>query len=178
MAQAQPKPPPDELEIPEYSSGRVITLDMLEAQVLVRIAAYWTRLKGTRKFPARGEVTPRDLGKLLRHVMLVKVVDGDYGFRIVGDVQVQAYGESYQGMRLSDIALTHRKFAEGTKIFYDASRFGGYAFGYRGWIGRDMPDTRYSYHEMGFFPLGPDEVTVDHLLVAGIYVPRGEFQSE
>ena len=118
------------------------------------------------------------LGRLLRHVMLVKAVGSDYEFRIVGDVQVQAYGESYQGMLLSDVALTHRKFAEGTRMLYDASRLGGYAFGYRGWIGRDMPDTRYSYHEVGFFPLGPEEGAVDHLLIAGVYAPRGEFQSE
>ncbi len=42
-------------------------------------------------------------------------------FRIVGDVQVQAYGENFQGMRLSEIALTHPKFAEGLKMLYEAS---------------------------------------------------------
>jgi len=173
-----PPPPADELEIPQYSSGRLLTLEMLESAVLLRVAAYWQRLKGERRFPARADVTPRGLGKLLRHVMLLRVQDDDYEFRIVGDVQVQAYGESYQGMRLSEVALTHAKFAEGLKIFYDGVRMGRTPFGYRGWIGRDMPDTRYSYHEVAFLPLGADDDAVDHILVAGVYVPRGEFQSE
>ena len=173
-----PPPPADELEIPQYSSGRILTLDMLESAVLRQVAAYWQRLKGERRFPSRNELRPRELGRLLRHVMLLRVLDDDYEYRIVGDVQVQAYGESWQGMRLSEVALTHAKFAEGLKIFYDGARMGRAPFGYRGWIGRDMPDTRYSYHEVAFFPFGATEETVDHILVAGIYVPRGEFQSE
>jgi len=171
-------PPTDELEIPEYSSGRILTLDMLESAVLLQVAGYWQRLRGERRFPSRADITPRGLAKMLRHVMLLRVQGDDYEFRIVGDMQVQAYGESYQGMRLSELALTHAKFAEGLKIFYDGARMGRSAFGYRGWIGRDMPDTHFSYHEVAFFPLGPDDETVDHILVAGVYVTRGEFQSE
>lgn len=169
-----PQAPPDELEIPRYSSGRIIALDQLEAATLRQVAEYWSRIKGERRFPARADFTPRALSRLLRHIMLLKVVDGDYEFRIVGDVQVQAYGENYQGMRLSDLARERPKFAEGLKIFYDGVRMGRSPFAYRGWIGRDMPDTRYSYHEIAFFPLGPSDDAVDHILIAGIYVQRGQ----
>lgn len=168
------QPPPDELDIPQYSCGRVVAIEQLEAEVLRQIAGYWRRLKGSRRFPARAELAPRELGKLLRHVMLLRVLDADYEFRIVGDVQVQAYGENYQGMRLSEVGLAHPKFAEGLKIFYDGVRMGREPFGYRGWIGRDMPDTKYSYHEIAFFPLGADGELVDHILVAGVYVLRGQ----
>ncbi len=37
-----------------------------------------------------------------------------------------------------------------------------------------MPDTKYSYHEVAFFPLGATDEAVDHILVAGVYVPRGQ----
>jgi hypothetical protein len=168
------QPPPDELEIPRYSSGRILTLEEIEAATLRQIAEYWMRLKGERRFPARADVTPRALGKLLRHVMLIKVLENDYEYRIVGDVQVQAYGENYQGMRLSELARERPKFAEGLKIFYDGVRMGRSPFAYRGWIGRDMPDTRYSYHEIALFPLGATDAAVDHILIAGIYVPRGQ----
>lgn len=173
-----PPAPANELEIPEYSSGRVLAVDQLENPALQRIADLWVSLKGTRRFPSRPEITPRNLGRLVRNVMLLRVLESDYEFRIVGDVQVQAYGESWQGMTLGEVALSHPKFAEGLKLMYDGVRMARAPFGYRGWIGRDMPDTRYSYHEIAFFPLGADEEVVDHLLVAGVYVPRGEFQSE
>ncbi|HWA90144.1 MAG TPA: PAS domain-containing protein [Rhizomicrobium sp.] len=174
MASLAPKPPPDELEIPEYSSGRILSLDQLEAVALRQVVEHWHRLKGARKFPSRADLAPRDFGKLLRHVMLLRVLDGDYEYRIVGDVQIQAYGENYQGTRLSDLARRRPKFAQGLKIFYDGARTGRAPFGYRGWIGRDMPDTRYSYHEIVFLPLGPSDDAVDHILIAGVYVLRGQ----
>ena len=177
MAQAarnHPPPPADELEVPQYSSGRILTVDQIESAAVREVAQYWARLKGERPFPARADLKPRDLKMLLRHVMLLKVLDGDYEYRIVGDVQVQAYGENYQGMCLSELALTHPKFAEGMKIFFDGVRMGRSPFGYRGWIGRDMPETKYSYHEIGYFPLGATDDAVDHILIAGVYVPRGQ----
>ncbi|MGH7488626.1 MAG: hypothetical protein ACREMY_23955, partial [bacterium] len=62
----------------------------------------------------------------------------------------------------------------GMKILFDGIRTGRAPFGYRGWIGRDMPETKYSYHEIGYFPLGATDDTVDHILIAGVYVPRGQ----
>ena len=168
-----PKPPADELEVPEFSSGRILGLDQLEATAVRQIVAQWQRLKGERRFPARADLSPRVFGRLLRHVMLLRVLEGDYEFRIVGDVQLQAYGENYQGMRLSELARARPKFAEGLKIFFDGVRMGRAPFGYRGWIGRDMPDTKYSYHEIALLPLGAGDDAVDHILIAGIYVLRG-----
>jgi hypothetical protein len=175
-----PPPPADELDIPAYSSGRILTIDHVESDTLRRIIALWRRLKGERRFPAREAIAPRDFGKLLRHVTLLRVLDGgaDYEFRIVGDVQVQAYGENFRTLRLSEVGLTHPRFAEGMKIFYEGIRMGRDPFGYRGWIGRDMPDTKFSYHELAYFPLGPSDDAVDHILVAGVYVSRGEFPIE
>jgi len=173
-ARNHPPPPADELEVPQYSSGRILTVDDIESTAVREVAEYWARLKGERLFPARTDLKPRDLKMLLRHIMLLKALDGDYEYRIVGDVQVQAYGENYQGMRLSELALTHPKFAEGMRIFFDGVRMGRAPFGYRGWIGRDMPETKYSYHEIGYFPLGATDAAVDHILIAGVYVPRGQ----
>ncbi|HWA03999.1 MAG TPA: PAS domain-containing protein [Rhizomicrobium sp.] len=172
---AMPAPPPDELEVPRYSSGCVLSLDEIESATLRHVACYWSGLRGGRRFPSRQEFEPKNLKGLLRHVTLVKVINSgaDYEFRVMGDVQVQAYGSNFAGMRLSQVAVRHEKFAEGLRVFYEGVRMGREAFGYRGWIGRDMPDTKYSYHECAFFPLGTDGEVVDHILVAGVYVPRG-----
>jgi hypothetical protein len=180
VANLMPPAPADELDIPAFSSGRILTVDDVESDTLRQIIAIWRKLKGPRRFPAREAVTPREFGKLLRHITLLRALDGgaDYEFRIVGDVQVRAYGENFRTMRLTEVGLTHPKFAEGMKIFYDGVRMGRDPFGYRGWIGRDMPDTKFSYHELCYFPLGPDDETVDHILVAAVYVMRGEFESD
>jgi hypothetical protein len=170
-----PVPPPDELEIPQYSSGVVLSLDEIESPTLRQVALYWSQLRGDRKFPSRHDFNPRNLKGLLRHITLIKVLnDGeDYQFRVLGDVQVQAYGENFTGMTLSEIGKRHEKFAAGLRVFYEGIRMGRDAFGYRGWIGRDMPDTKYSYHECAFFPMGENSAAVDHILVAGVYVARG-----
>jgi hypothetical protein len=181
MSQTAKKPLPmqparaEELAVPQHSSGRVLTLEQIESVIVRQVADHWLGLRGARPFPARADLTPKNLNRLLRHIILIKVIDegADYEFRIVGDVQVQAYGESFANMRLSQIAAKHPKFAEGLKLFYDGVRMGRMPFAYRGWIGRDMPDTRFSYHECAFFPLGPAEDVVDHILVVGVYVSRG-----
>jgi hypothetical protein len=76
-------------------------------------------------------------------------------------------------MHLSEVGLKHPKFAEGLRLLYGAVRMGRYAYGYRGWIGRDMPDTKYSFHELVMLPLGPSDELVDHIMVGGVYVMRG-----
>jgi hypothetical protein len=170
-----PPAPRDELEVPHYSSGHILALEEIESAPLRRIAEHWSGLRGSRRFPSRADFAPKNLKGLLRHVTLLRVIDGgaDYEFRVLGDVQVQAYGDNFRGMRLSAVGAKHPKFAEGLKLFYDGVRMGREAFGYRGWIGRDMPDTKYSYHEIALFPLGPNDNAVDHILVAGVYVMRG-----
>jgi hypothetical protein len=177
-ARKLPLTPPsvvEETEVPQFSSGRILAIDEIENEVVRSVVEHWQSLRGSRRFPAREALTPRALKRLVRHVMLLRVIDGgaDYEFRIVGDVQVQAYGTSFFGMKLSDVAREHPKFAEGTKMFYDGVRMGRDPFAYRGWIGRDMPDTRYSYHELAFLPLGQTDDAVDHILIAGVYAARG-----
>jgi hypothetical protein len=171
----RPPTPANDLEVPQYSSGHILSLDEIESVTLRQIVEHWSGLRRGRRFPSRDDLAPRNLRGLLRHITLVRALDGgaDYEFRILGDVQVQAYGENFGGMRLSEVGAKHRKFAEGLKLFYDGVRMGREAFGYRGWIGRDMPDTKYSFHEIALLPLGPSDDTVDHILVAGIYVMRG-----
>jgi hypothetical protein len=41
----------------------------------------------------------------------------------------------------------------------------------RGWVGRDRPQSAYSYYETAFLPLGQNNI-VDHLLVVTNYRPR------
>lgn len=67
--------------------------------------SYWRMLRGTRRLPARGELSPRDMRGILPNVVLLRVIDGglDYEYRIVGALFVQAYGAQFRDMRLSQV---------------------------------------------------------------------------
>src|SRR5262249_55294607 len=70
--------------MPQNASG-IIPLDAIDNPILQQGLAYWHRLRGQRPYPARADLMPRDLSPLLRHVVLLRVLDGggDYEYRIV-----------------------------------------------------------------------------------------------
>src|ERR1700691_2614604 len=87
-------------------TARIDTSDVQSAQ-LRKAFDLWTRLKGDRPFPARSEISPRDLADFLRNIVLVRVLDGgnEVQFRIVGDAILLAQGQSFQGLTTAEIEL-------------------------------------------------------------------------
>lgn len=159
--------------VPEQSSGEIVTIDRLQAAPAQSGAAQWLALKGARAFPARAE--PRLLGPLLRHVILVRVLEGgaDYEYRIVGNALVQGgFKENFAGRRISAIIDEMPKFGLGLRMLYDMVRASGEPMGYRGWVGRDMPGAEFAYHESAILPFGEDEAQVDHILIIAALVSR------
>ena len=163
--------------IPEESSGEIVTLDQLEAAPVVSVIARWTALKGARRFPTRPANLPRLLGPVLRNVIWVGVLDGgaDYEFRVVGDAVVQGFNENFAGRRLSDIIAHAPKFGMGLRMLYEMVRTSGQPTGYRGWAGRDLSGAQFAYHENAVLPFGgeeggPDDASVDYLLIATVTV--------
>jgi hypothetical protein len=152
--------------------GGPITLDQVEAPVVRAGIGYWKRLCGQRKFPARTEVTPRDILGLLRNTILLRVVDdgADYEYRIVGDAHVIAHGFSAQGMRLSDLGAIAGGYEKVLKSLYDMPVRTSSPFAVRGWLARG--EDEFIYSETVLLPLGPDETTVDHVLNFSVYVPH------
>ena len=58
-------------------------------------------------------------------------------------------------------------------MVYEMVRASGDPLGYRGWVGNDIrPARAFVYHENAVLPLGPDDGTVDHLLIVSLLVPR------
>lgn len=66
---------------------------------------YWSQLRGTRPYPAREDLQPQALKPLLRHLVLIKVLDGaeDFHMSIVGDDVQRAYNVPMNNRRLSEI---------------------------------------------------------------------------
>lgn len=144
-----------------------IPLSDVHSSTVQRGLALWRGLKGTRRFPSRAEIAPRDLGDLLRHIALVRLSAGaDFEIRLVGDAIVQAQGISFSGYTAAMMdKLSPGYSAELRRIFSSIHRTGE-PLVFRGWYERD-PGPKPVYHETMFLPLG--EAAVDHILVVAAY---------
>jgi hypothetical protein len=162
--------------MPQNASG-VIPLEALEHPILQQAVAYWARLKGSRTYPARQDLMPRDLSPLLRHVVLLRVIDGgaDYEYRIVGDAHVISHGFSMQGLRVTDVDKYSPGYGPVLKGLYDRAVRRRDVYAFRGWMERGDLNKKYIYSESVFMPMGPDEATIDHVLNFSVYVPRDSF---
>ncbi len=150
----------------------VIDLDSVENSLVRAGIGYWRRLKGDRAFPARRQLSPRDIAGLLRNVILVRVVnDGDdYEFRIVGDAHVQMSGFNMQGGHIRDLQRVSPSFATALQKLYGKVLSTRAPFALRGAMER--PGQAPLASESVLLPLGPDDSTIDHILVFSVYVPR------
>lgn len=150
----------------------IIALDQLQRPIVRRGLEYWRKLKGDRDYPAREHVVPRDIGRLLPNLSLLRLIDGgaDYEFRIVGDAHVRSHGVAAQGLRVSDVDRFIPGYGPALKGLYDVVVRERGAIGFRGWFRRgDRKDLFFS--ESVLMPLGPDASTIDHLLTFSDYFP-------
>jgi hypothetical protein len=159
-------------EAQESPTVQIVSPETLNSAPVSAAWRYWNALRGTRPFPARGELVPREMASFLRNIVLVRVIDGgkDYEYRIVGDAHVQAHGFDFRHLRLTQVEATKVDFS--TRATYEHVRNTATPFAVRGWIGLHIINARFSYHESVFLPLGTNGV-VDHLLIVSAYTPRG-----
>lgn len=158
---------------PKESSVHIMPPHALDSEPVSFAVRHWETLRGSRRYPTRDEILPRDMAGVLRHVVLIRVLDvgDDFEYRIVGDAHVQAHGSNFVGMRLKEIEKAHPGFDPNTRATYEFVRFTGEPLAIRGWIGRDVPESKFCYYETVFLPLGTKD-GVDHLLTVTSYVPR------
>jgi hypothetical protein len=145
---------------------RFLTLDEVEQPILREGIAYWKGIRGARKYPSRSDVSPRDLGRLLRNTLLIGVLDGgaDYEFRIVGDAPVVALGRNFQGVRLSEMDETGNMRGITCRSLYGHVVKTGEPRAIRGCVASNISRMFPIQCEAVFLPLGPDDATVDYIL--------------
>ncbi|HEY0266797.1 MAG TPA: hypothetical protein VGC16_08600 [Rhizomicrobium sp.] len=155
-----------EFWIPEQSSGEIVAGERLEAQAVRAGVACWTAEKGARRFPASPDAV-----LALGHALLIDVLEegNDYQYRSVDAALHGGFGD-FSGRRLSDIVAALPRFGIGLRMLYDMVRTSGEPLFYRGWVGADLPDAQFVYHESAVLPFGAAQV--DHILVVSALVPR------
>ncbi len=161
-------------QIEDITSFEVVALDNLESPIVKQGANYWNALRGTRRYPARKDLRPREFATILRNTLLVRVVDGgaDFEFRIVGAAQAQTYALPFAGKRLSEFAPSDIAYCYVLKGFFGHVTGHGVPVAVRGKMGGVSSKVQFSYCESIFLPLGENDNTVDHLLGFSAYVPR------
>jgi hypothetical protein len=155
--------------LPEKTDFEWLPLDQVKSASALAGIAIWRALRGTRRFPARSDVTPREITGIMQHISLIKVINGgeDFENRFVGDAVVRAH----------DVPIAHRRFSE---VARDIPRLieqllpmarkvvaTGEPLAYCGKTGHDMAEVAYTDFEGVLLPLGPTDEMVDHILYVG-----------
>jgi len=75
----------------EKSSIVPMSLSDIESPEVRSIERAWQKWRGFHAMPARESLVPRDLGRFMANVSLVRVLDDgdDYEFRIIGDAHLR-----------------------------------------------------------------------------------------
>ena len=158
--------------IPEVTQIDHIGLDQLQNSVLRLGAAYWKTQRGEHRFPSRAEIKPRGIAPALRNMVLFKVLNGDFVYRVVGDAIVRAYSVPLQNRRLSEVILEAPKIGSTVHKLLTQVVRSGEPLAIRGHIGRDATDVNFTDFENALLPLGADHKTVDHILTVSTYAMR------
>lgn len=181
-ASARPLPDVDRDTLDDFSADRrpeqsvvaLIAYDTVENAITRTAAAYWTALRRYRALPARAQLAPRDMRAILSNVVLLRVIDDgrDYEYRIAGEAFVWAYSAQFRGLFLSDVEAVNPEHGERMRALYEHVRATAAPIGLQGWIGRNLPQARFVYHETVLLPFGDDGACVDHILIASFFVPN------
>jgi len=88
---------------------------VLERPELQALLDYWLQKRGGRAMPARGDIDPAEIPRLLPDLGLVDVLHGgaDFRFRLLGTRITELFHADFTGMTVGDIEVDHyRSFLE------------------------------------------------------------------
>ena len=135
--------------------------------------AYWAALRDGDRLPARRNLRPGDIKRLLPTISLTDVREGDFRFRLAGTGLYGVYGREITGRRLGEIyhgAAADYWRAELGKVV--ASRRPGVGVHNLGW--RGAPHLSIVWLRL---PLAADGVTVDMILGYDAVIGMGPMTS-
>jgi len=132
---------------------------------LLEMYAYWQRKRAARAMPARSDIEPAEIKRLLPGILLVDVraTDGalDFVYRLVGTREVDMRGhdptgrrvaEAYYGKSADLVTACYRRVVETCQPFLDDDCF-------------HLPGQEWSPSASVYLPLSSDGARVNMILV-------------
>jgi PAS domain len=120
---------------------------------------YWQARRGGRALPARADIDPADITKLLPYIIITDLFDGPVRvrYRLAGTVVTDSFGFNIAGRWLHELEVAGG-VERWTGLYGLVMRGKAPVFG----ITRGLLDDTEALHcEWGLFPLSSDGVTVD-----------------
>lgn len=161
-----PDLPDDCPPFPPSTRVESIALDQLNGPNVRWGLQYWERLRGTRQWPSRGDIKPREFALLLSHVSLFKVLDGgaDFEIRVIGDCVAKRHRMPLLRRRVSEIESAYPNEAQRLRSQHYCVVETGSAQAWRMVTGQDAREVTFSSAEIVRMPLSDDGSAVDHVL--------------
>lgn len=95
--------PANDIGAPDRSRLETLALPFTDAR-LETAYRYWRSKAAGRRMPARADIDPTEIPKLLPDVMLVNVMsDGRYRYRLIGTENARAHGINATGRYLDEV---------------------------------------------------------------------------
>jgi hypothetical protein len=145
---------------------------------LTEALAYWRRKCAGRAMPARADIDPVEIPKLLAHVMLVDVLGpGRYRYRLIGTGNATEHGINATGLELKDV-LTGPEYRAHVLALYDecvAARRPLYS---ESLFLSSQGQMVERHTKVLFLPLSEDGETVSIVLVVQIFLHRDQTARE
>lgn len=140
------------------------TRDYPASPLLREAIDYWERLRGDRDLPARADLNPVDIPRLLPYVMLIDVLENprDFRFRLLGTEHDRIVSGDYRGRCFSELP----GLARGNPVWDQYVRTvetGAPVIGTVSYIGGDLYIPRELEHCL--LPFASNGTTVDVILV-------------
>jgi hypothetical protein len=159
---------------PKFSTIEHPSLDELVTPPVRFGVDYWCKLRGTRRFPARGDLQFRALAGMLRTMSLLRVLDGgaDFEHRFVGDAQVRAFNVVLQNRKFSEIAKEAPQLIAISRPHFLHVVESRSPLGLKGRTGLDADAVAFTEVEEVFLPFGDSDAAVDHIAVFSSYSLR------
>jgi hypothetical protein len=146
-----------------------IALGEIEHPLVRRALSVWQTACGTRRMPAKADLSPRAMAEFLKYTALLRVIDGgeEFVFRVVGDQIAVQQGAAVAGKTMAEIDVMLPGHGTVLKRIYQGVMTAGVPLAFRGWYLR--PADKHPFcHEVVILPVADDGETIDHLFVIAV----------
>jgi hypothetical protein len=153
------------------SSIEPIALADVESTEVHSTIAVWHKWRGLHAIPSHDRLDLRDFGRYLENVSIIQAEDNgaEYAFLAIGAAHVRAYGSNFTGQYLRHVIAIAPKFGKLLKASCDLVRTTGRPYAFRGIVGSNVAESRFSSFETCYLPVGSSATSVSHILNAASY---------